>query len=200
MTVIRAAAYCRCSTSEQKIDLQVDAVRELAERRGWALTAIFEDCAVSGTKAKRPALDELMNAVRRKKIDVVIVWRTDRLFRSLSHLVATMGELEARGINFVSCTENMDTGTPSGRLIFQIAGAFAEFERNILVERTVAGIAAARRRGARIGRPRNHAIDLDLARHLLGLGRSMASTAAELQVPRTTLRRALAENVGSGAV
>jgi DNA invertase Pin-like site-specific DNA recombinase len=137
--------YARVSTQEQTLNLQQDALH-MAE-----CTKIFTDTA-SGAKAERKGLDEALNYVR--KGDTLVVWRLDRLGRSLPHLIATMTALEERGIGFKSLTENIDTTTSGGKLIFHIFGALAEFERNLIRERTQAGLAAARERGRIGGRPK----------------------------------------------
>jgi DNA invertase Pin-like site-specific DNA recombinase len=137
--------YARVSTYEQTLALQQDALQK-AE-----CTKIFTDTA-SGAKTERIGLEEALNYVR--KGDTLVVWRLDRLGRSLPHLITTMTDLEARGIGFKSLTENIDTTTSGGKLIFHIFGALAEFERNLIRERTNAGLTAARARGRIGGRPK----------------------------------------------
>jgi DNA invertase Pin-like site-specific DNA recombinase len=138
--------YARVSTHEQTLNLQRDAL----EKAGC--TKIFTDTA-SGAKTARIGLDEPLNYVR--KGDTLVVWRLDRLGRSLPHLIATMTDLEERGIGFKSLTENIDTTTSGGKLIFHTFGALAEFERNLIRERTQAGLVAARARGRKGGRPKS---------------------------------------------
>jgi DNA invertase Pin-like site-specific DNA recombinase len=137
--------YARVSTQEQTLNLQRDAL----EKAGC--NKIFTDTA-SGAKTERIGLEEALSYVR--KGDTLIVWRLDRLGRSLPHLITTMTDLEERGIGFKSLTENIDTTTSGGKLIFHIFGALAEFERNLIRERTQAGLLAARARGRRGGRPK----------------------------------------------
>ena len=137
--------YARVSTHEQTLNLQQDALTKAG------CTKIFTDTA-SGAKTERIGLEEALNYVR--KGDTLVVWRLDRLGRSLPHLISTMTDLEERGIGFKSLTENIDTTTSGGKLIFHIFGALAEFERNLIRERTLAGLAAARARGRKGGRPR----------------------------------------------
>ena len=177
----RAAIYMRVSTNDQSTSLQSDEGRRLVEARGWSLAGTFEDVGISGTKDRRPGLDALMAAARKRKFDVLVVWRADRLFRSVHHMVATLHELAALGIDFVSCTESFDTSTPTGKLLFHICAAFAQFERDVIVERTVAGMAAAKRRGTRIGRPRRR-VDPDEARALHDALGSIRDVAARLGV------------------
>ena len=136
----RAARYIRVSRSDQRPALQADETVEFIDRRGWTLVDTFVDEGVSGTKDRRPGLDRLLAAARRRDFDILVVWRSDRLFRSLSNMVAALGELSALGIAFVSVTEPFDTTTPQGRLLLHLVAAFAEFERGVLVERTRAGI------------------------------------------------------------
>jgi DNA invertase Pin-like site-specific DNA recombinase len=137
--------YARVSTHEQTLNLQQDALEKAECRK------IFTDTA-SGAKTERKGLDEALNYIR--KGDILVVWRLDRLGRSLPHLITTMTDLEGRGIGFKSLTENIDTTTSGGKLIFHIFGALAEFERNLIRERTNAGLTAARERGRIGGRPK----------------------------------------------
>src|SRR3990170_1172901 len=137
--------YARVSTHEQTLNLQQDALTKAG------CTKIFTDTA-SGAKVERKGLEEALNYVR--KGDTLVVWRLDRLSRSLPHLIATMTDLLERGIGFKSLTENIDTTTSGGKLIFHIFGALAEFERNLIRERTQAGLVAARARGKKGGRPK----------------------------------------------
>jgi DNA invertase Pin-like site-specific DNA recombinase len=137
--------YARVSTYEQTLNLQRDALQKAG------CTKIFTDTA-SGAKTERKGLDEALDYVRNG--DTLVVWRLDRLGRSLPHLITTMTDLEERGIGFKSLTENIDTTTSGGKLIFHIFGALAEFERNLIRERTTAGLIAARARGRRGGRPK----------------------------------------------
>ena len=137
--------YARVSTQEQNLNLQKDALQQAGCNK------IFTDTA-SGVKAERKGLDEALRYVRNG--DTLVVWRLDRLGRSLPHLITTMTDLEERGIGFKSLTENIDTTTSGGKLIFHIFGALAEFERNLIRERTQAGLTAARARGKKGGRPK----------------------------------------------
>jgi DNA invertase Pin-like site-specific DNA recombinase len=160
----------------------------LTERRGCTLYEVYEDQDVSGTKGRRPGLDRLLADARRRRFDVLVVWRSDRLFRSVHHTVVTLTNLDALGIDFVSVTEACNTSTPTGKLLFHICCAFGQFERDVIIERTLAGMAAARRRGAAIGRPRVR-IDLarahDLRRQGLGLGPSSRRSASVIRVAST---------------
>ena len=149
----RIFGYLRCSTSEQSTDSQRQELEMYAERRGWAIDGFFEDKAVSGATNNRPQLNALMDACRRRQINVVIVQRLDRWGRSLQHLVTSLQELRELDIEFLSVHEALDTTTTAGRMLFQLIAVFAEYERNLIAERTRIGVAAARRRGQRLGRP-----------------------------------------------
>lgn len=150
---MKVALYARVSTTDkgQDVDLQLYELRRFAQVRGWE-TLEFIDDGVSGTNARRPALDELLKAVKRRHVDAVAVWKLDRLGRSLANLLHLMNEFETYGIAFISLRENIDLTTASGRLMAQMIGAFAEFEREIIRERVKAGIASAKRKGKKVGR------------------------------------------------
>jgi DNA invertase Pin-like site-specific DNA recombinase len=175
--------YARVSTYEQTLNLQRDAL-EKAD-----CTKIFTDTA-SGAKTERKGLEEALNYVR--KGDTLAVWRLDCLGHSLPHLIATMTDLEERGIGFKSLTENIDTTTSGGKLIFHIFGALAEFERNLIRERTQAGLMAARARGHKGGRPQAlTARQLGIARDLYKKQHPIAETCRTLKISRATLYRSL---------
>jgi len=148
----RCGIYVRVSTSDQNTKVQETELKEYAENRGWVLTRIYSDKA-SGTKQSRPSLDELMADCRKRKLDVVLVWKFDRFARSLRHLVSALEEFRKVGIDFISATEGVDTTIPSGELVFQIFGAIAQFERALIVERVKAGLEQAKRDGKVLGRP-----------------------------------------------
>jgi len=148
----RAAIYVRVSTVEQETDMQETELREYCSRRGWE-TILYPDHAQSGAKQNRPALNSLLSDLRKRKIDVVVVWALDRLARSLKQLLTISEECKSLGVDLVSLRQNIDTTLPAGRLTFQILGAVAEFERELLRERVKSGMAQARRAGKRIGRP-----------------------------------------------
>jgi DNA invertase Pin-like site-specific DNA recombinase len=150
--VKRAAVYVRVSTAEQETDLQETELREYCERRGWE-TILYRDRGQSGAKQDRPALNALLSDLRRRKLGVILVWSLDRLARSLRHLLAISEECRLMGVDLVSLRQNIDTTLPAGRLTFQILGAVAEFERELLRERVKSGMAQARRAGKKIGRP-----------------------------------------------
>jgi DNA invertase Pin-like site-specific DNA recombinase len=189
-SAIRVARYLRVSRIEQNIHLQDDETKELAKRRGWVIAESYVDHGVSGTRERRPQLDRLLVDAKKRKFDAVLVWRADRLFRSLKNMVITPDEWSSMGVGFVSATEVFDSTTPQGRLLMHLTSAFAEFERSVIVERTKAGIAAARRRGARIGRPRVH-VDDDQLLALNRSGKSVREIARALGVGSSTVQRRL---------
>jgi DNA invertase Pin-like site-specific DNA recombinase len=148
----RAAVYVRVSTTEQETGLQETELKEYCERRGWT-PILYRDHGQSGAKQDRPALSALLNDLRKRKIDIILIWSLDRLARSLRHLLAISEECRSLGVDLVSLRQNIDTTLPAGRLTFQILGAVAEFERELLRSRVGAGMAQARRAGKKIGRP-----------------------------------------------
>jgi len=149
----RAAAYVRVSSFDQNTEAQETSLREYIQRRGWTLHKTYRDEGISGTKASRPALDELLRDCRRKAIDAVVVWKFDRFARSLTTLVSGLELCRALGIDFVSVTEAVDTSLPMGELMFQIIGAISQFERSLIAERVKSGLANAVAKGKVLGRP-----------------------------------------------
>jgi DNA invertase Pin-like site-specific DNA recombinase len=148
----RAAIYVRVSTAEQETELQEHELQEYCERRGWSCV-VYRDKGQSGAKNDRPALTAMMSDLRRRKIDVVVVWALDRLARSLKQLLSIAEECRSVSVDLVSLKQNVDTTLPAGRLTFQVLGAVAEFEREMLREKVKAGMAQARRAGKAVGRP-----------------------------------------------
>jgi DNA invertase Pin-like site-specific DNA recombinase len=177
--------YARVSTEDQTSALQLDALKAAGCER------IFEDKGISGAVRARPGLDDALAALQAG--DVLVVWRLDRLARSLADLLAVVEGLRQRGCGFRSLTESIDTDSAGGTFIMQVFGALAEFERNLIAERTRAGLAAAKRRGARLGRrPALTDGQVDHARALIAQGESPTLVARSLKVGRSTLYRALA--------
>src|SRR5438876_7606815 len=149
---MKAAIYARVSTLDQEPENQLQELRRYVEARGW--TAVeYVDRGVSGSTDRRPALDQLLAAARRRRFDVVVCWRLDRLGRNLKHLIALLEELQALGVAFVSLAEGIDATTP-GKLQMHILGAIAEFERERIRERVLAGLQRAKAQGTKLGRPR----------------------------------------------
>jgi len=153
--ISRVALYARVSTANNGQDptMQTRELEEYCQRRNWEIAGCYVDTGVSGAKDSRPELKRLMADAHQRRFDAVLVWKLDRFGRSLRHLVNALAELEALGVAFVSLQDNLDLSTPSGRLMFQIIGAMAEFERSLIVERVKAGMRNARAKGKRIGRP-----------------------------------------------
>jgi DNA invertase Pin-like site-specific DNA recombinase len=189
--ISRVAIYARVSTLNQGQDpgLQTRELREFAERRGWIIVGEYVDRGVSGCKESRPAMNELLGAVYKRRCDIVLVWKMDRWARSLRNLVNSLAELEARGVAFVSLRDNVDLTTPSGRLMVQIIGAMAEFERSLIQERVKAGMRNARAKGKRIGRPRVAADGLQVV-SLRKTGRSWSEICALTGLSKGTAQRA----------
>jgi DNA invertase Pin-like site-specific DNA recombinase len=129
-------------------------LREYAERRGWAVAGEYIDIGISGTKEKRPELDRLMSDAHRRRFDAVVVWKFDRFARSVSHLLRALETFKAQGIEFVSFSEQMDTSTPAGKMVFTVLGAVAELERSLIVERVKAGLRNAKAKGKCLWRPK----------------------------------------------
>jgi putative DNA-invertase from lambdoid prophage Rac len=188
--MFRAGLYARVSTSgQQTIPLQIRALREYAIRRGWTIALQVKE-AGSGA-SERQLREKLLEAARRREIDVVLVWRLDRWGRSVADLLATLQELEHLGVGFVSLTEALDLTTPAGRAMAALLAVFAEFEREILRERVRAGLAHARQNGQTLGRPVTAGLHADRVRKLHRAGVSKAEIARRLQIGRTSVRRIL---------
>lgn len=188
VTPVRAAIYGRVSTFDQEPENQLQELRRYVEARGWSARE-YVDRGVSGAKDRRPALDQLVADAKRRRFDVLVVWRLDRLGRNLKHLVTLLDDLQALGIPFVSLAEGIDCTTPAGKLQLHILAAIAEFERARIQERVKAGLRRAKAQGRRLGRPERQLSDLDLAK-VAGL--PVREAARQLGVPRTTLQRRLA--------
>jgi DNA invertase Pin-like site-specific DNA recombinase len=187
-TQLRVGFYIRVSTLDQNPQLQFDELREYCRARGWKIIGEFVDHGLSGKIGTlRPGLRQLLEAVHSHRIDVVLVWRIDRLARSLAELVRLSQEFEAGGINFVSLKNpGLDTTTPQGKLFFGISAVFAEFERDLIIERTRAGLEAAKRRGQKLGRPRT-TVKVEEIRKLRGLGLSVRAIAEAVGCSKTTV-------------
>ena len=185
MATMRAAVYARVSTGGQTCDNQLLELRRYVEARGW--TAVeYTDKGVSGAKDKRPALDQLVADAKRRKFDVLVCWRLDRLGRNLRHLILLLDELHALGIGFVTLGEGIDTTSPTGRLVLHVLGAISEFERERIRERVMAGLQRARTQGRTLGRPKA-AAPLDRLATVASL--SLTDAAAALGVSRSTMKR-----------
>ncbi len=192
MSTVRAALYARVSTSDQSTALQLDELRQLAAQRGWLVTE-YCDTGSGRQGASLPERDRLMADARAGRLQVVLVWRFDRFARSTRDLVDALESLRTWGVEFISLREGIDTSTPTGKLVFTIIAALAEFERCLIVERVKAGLEAARRRGVRAGRPRA-VVPVARARELIANGMSLRACAQRLGVDPHTLRRSLRRN------
>jgi len=188
--MLRAALYARVSTNDQQtLAMQNRAMREYAARRGWTIAMQVRE--VNSGAARREAREKILEAARRREIDIVLVWRLDRWGRSVTDLLVTLQELEQLGVGFVSLTEALDLTTPGGRAMAGLLAIFAEFEREVLRERTKAGLAHARASGKRLGRPATAAIHAAEIRKLHRAGVSKSEISRRLQIGRTSVRRLL---------
>src|SRR5580704_9149960 len=188
--MFRAGLYARVSTNDQQtIPLQIRALREYVGRRGWTIALQVKE--VGSAASQRQLREKLLDAARRREIDVVLVWRLDRWGRSVADLLATLQELDHLGVGFVSLTEALDLTTPSGRAMAALLAVFAEFEREIQRERVRAGLAHARLSGKKLGRPKTVARYAAEIRKLHHSGVSKSEIARRLQVGRTSVRRIL---------
>ena len=154
----RAVLYSRVSTLHHGQDPEVQSreIREYCQRRGWPLVGEYVDAGIPGAKDRRPQLDRLIADAHKRKFEVVVVWKFDRFARSVSHLLRALETFRALGIEFVSLSEQVDTSTPTGKMVFTVLGAVAELERSLIAERVRAGLRNARAKGKRLGRPARH--------------------------------------------
>src|ERR1700745_4071196 len=188
---MRVAIYARVSTTNgQSPEMQLSDLREYASRRGWEVFAEYVDSGVSGTKESRPELNRLMADAHRRRFDAVLCWKVDRFGRSLNHLVNALADPDSYGIAFVSLRDNLDLSTPSGRLMFQIIGAMAEFERSLIQERVRAGLRNAKLKGKTLGRP-PLTLDRDRIARLRASGASIREISAQLEVSTATVHKAV---------
>jgi DNA invertase Pin-like site-specific DNA recombinase len=193
-----AAVYVRVSTSDQHTELQESELREYCERRSWKYV-LYRDHAQSGARENRPALTEMMKDIRKRKIDVIVIWALDRLARSLKHLLTVAEECKTLGVDIVCLKQNIDTTLPAGRLTFQVLGAVAEFEREMLRERVKAGMAQARRAGKRIGRPALRQFgpkDIERVRTLRSAGASVRQIVKDFGTTQWMITRLTSSTLG----
>jgi DNA invertase Pin-like site-specific DNA recombinase len=194
----RAAIYVRVSTDKQTIENQLRELHRIAERRGWDVVQEYRDAGISGSKGReeRPGLNEMLKDAQRRRFDVVMAWAIDRLGRSLIDLLSTIQTLEACGVDLYLDQQAIDTTTPAGKLMFQITGAFAEFERSMIRQRINAGLKRAVEAGKQLGRPR---IDPTLEKRIqsqLRAGKGMLAVAKECGVGSGTVQRIAGEMRG----
>jgi DNA invertase Pin-like site-specific DNA recombinase len=182
--------YARVSTlNGQHPEMQLSELREYGAHRGWQIVGEYIDQGVSGAKESRPQLNRLMSDAHRRKFDLIAVWKIDRFGRSLKHLVNALADLDSLGVAFVSLRDNIDLSTPSGRLMFQIIGAMAEFERSLIQERVRAGLRNAVARGVRLGRPKRTVDAAEIAR-LRASGASWREISQQMRIGVGTAIRA----------
>jgi DNA invertase Pin-like site-specific DNA recombinase len=190
---MRAAIYARVSTSNNGQDpsVQTREIREYCERRGWQIAGEYVDAGISGAKDSRPELNKLMADAHRRRFDAVVVWRFDRFARSVSHLIRALENFNALGVGFVSLSEQIDTSTPTGKMVFTVLGAVAELERSLIAERVRAGLRNAKAKGTRLGRPRI-TVDATRVARLRAEGRTVREIAVTLGVSRSLVHKTLA--------
>jgi DNA invertase Pin-like site-specific DNA recombinase len=188
-----AAIYARVSTNGQTTDNQVRELRKVARRHNWKVAAEFIDHGVSGAKGRdeRPELDRLLKAANRREFDLIMAWSVDRLGRSLQHLVGFLDEIHAKGVDLYLHQQNIDTSTPSGKAMFQMAGVFAEFERSMIQERVRAGLDRAREQGKVLGRPKVSPRTETLIRQKRARGMGILKIAREVGVGTSVVQRVL---------
>jgi DNA invertase Pin-like site-specific DNA recombinase len=193
---IRAALYARISTLNhgQDPEVQLRELREFCHQRGFTIAQEYVDRGICGSREQRPALDKLIADCRKRIVDAVVVYRYDRFARSLRQLVNALDEFRSLGIDFISIHEGVDTSTPNGRLVFGIFASIAEFERELIRDRVRSGLAAARAKGKRIGRPRV-AVDVRRIESLRRQGRSWAEITRETGISKGTAQRAQASSL-----
>src|SRR4249920_3375081 len=187
----RAALYVRVSTDAQTVENQIHVLQQIAEHRGWAVVEIYRDAGISGAKGrdKRPGLDTLLKDASRRKFDIVMAWAIDRLGRSLIDLLGTIQHLEACNVDLYLDQQNLDTTTPMGKLVFQVTGAFAEFERSMIRQRIKAGLKRAVAQGVKLGRPKIDSATERKVRTQLAKGVGILRVARLLGVGTGTVQR-----------
>lgn len=192
---MNVAIYARVSTTGngQSPEMQLRDLRNYCNRRGWQIRDEYVDLGISGSKDSRPELNRLMADAHKRQFDVVVVWKFDRFARSVSHLLRALETFKSLGIEFSSFSEQMDTTTPAGRMIFTVLGAVAELERSLIAERVRAGLRNARATGKRLGRP-SAGVTSAQVKQLLDQGNSMAAVGAQLGVSAATICRRARKN------
>jgi len=187
----RAALYVRVSTDRQTVENQIEALTKVAKARGWEIVATFNDAGISGAKGRkdRPGLDEMLKQAQRHKFDIAMAWSIDRVGRSLIDLLGTIQHLEACHVDLYLDQQQIDTTTPTGRLMFQITGAFAEFERSMIRERVHAGLKRAIAKGQTLGRPLNDPEGVEKACKLLKTGQGINKVARAVGLSNGTVHR-----------
>lgn len=188
---MKAALYVRVSTDSQTTLNQRRELEAYCGRQGWDVAQVYDDTGISGAKAERPALNQMLKDAASQKFDVLVVWKIDRLARSTSNLLSILQQLQAAGVGFVATTQQIDTTTAYGRMVLTFLAAIAEFERELIRERVVSGIARAQADGVKCGRPRT-GFDVGKAMLMRNEGKSLRSIAKEIGVGFATVHRVLA--------
>ena len=192
MKNLKVAIYARVSTTRQNAEIQTRELEEYIRRMNWSLYRSYVDNGYTGKNTSRPAYREMMKAAARKEFDILLVWKFDRMSRSIKDLISTLDELRHHGIDFISYENNIDTSSPTGKLLFHFIGAFAEFERELIRERVMAGLENAKIKGKKLGRPsvKNDFI-IEKAETMRASGMSFRAIAKELKVSDGTVRNIL---------
>ena len=185
---MKSAIYSRVSTDKQTTDNQTQELLAVAERNGWNVDAVYSD-VISGAKEKRPELDALMKAVIRREVDVVLIWDISRLGRSLQHLLRLLEDFHAKGVDLYFHQQGIDTTTPAGKMMFQMCGAFAEFERGMIQERVKAGLARAKAQGKKLGGPTVSTKIQVKAQEMYEVGLSFRKIGRELNIHHATVKK-----------
>ncbi len=186
----RVALYVRVSTKDQSVDMQLNDLDRYSKERGFKVFQIYKDNGVSGTKDKRAGLNQLMDDAKKRKFDIVLVWRFDRFARSTKHLVNALYEFRNLSIDFISYQENIDTSSPLGEAIFTIISAMATLERDIIAERVRGGLRKAKANGKKLGRPKNE-VDTDKVIEYRKQNKSIRQIANELNLSKGAVQRTL---------
>jgi len=188
---MKVALYTRVSTNDQSVQMQSSDLKGYCQQRRFEVYKEYADQGISGTKDKRPGLDELMDDARKKKFDAVLCWRFDRFARSTKHLITALEEFRHLGIDFISYQENIDTASPLGKAMFTIVSAIAELERNILLERVRAGLKRAKENGAILGRPKRLDLDVKELQKMRKKGLSFRQIAKQVKACPGTVYKSL---------
>lgn len=184
----RVAIYARVSTDSQTVENQLAELQAVAQRQGWIVTAVFTDEGISGSKGrdKRPGYDALLKAIARREVDLVAAWAVDRIGRSLPDLVGFLGDLNAKGVDLYLHQQGLDTSTPSGRMLFQMLGVFADFERAMIRERILAGLRRTSKKSGRKPMPEDR---VEAIRRSLRDGQGIRATARLHKASTTTVTK-----------
>lgn len=191
----KVALYARVSTDGQTTENQLQELRKVADQNNWQVIQEFVDHGISGAKGRdqRPAFDEMCKAVVRRELDLIMTWSVDRLGRSLQHLVSFLEELHSKKVDLYLHQQGIDTTTPAGKMMFQMLGVFAEFERAMIRERINAGLARARAQGKKLGRPRVSMEVEGMIKKLRSTGKGIRKISKELRVGVSTVKRVVDE-------